>query len=79
MAIPILRSQVVNAVDELLCTLEDSSAEPFGGKMVLMGGDWKQLLPVVKEAYSMEILDYTLKKSRNWARFEVSGCSDYGQ
>ena len=45
--------------------------------MVLMGGDWKQLLPVVKEAYSVEILDYTLKKSRHWARFKVSRRRDY--
>ena len=68
--------QVVDAVDNLLCALEQSKAEPFGGKMIIMGGDWKQLLPVVREAKEREVLNYTLRHSQNWHLFQVSYCTD---
>ena len=66
--------QVVDAVDNLLCALEQSKAEPFGGKMIIMGGDWKQLLPVVREAKDREVLNYTLRHTQHWDLFQVRPC-----
>ena len=40
---------------------------------MLLGGDWKQLLPVVRNCYSSSILDYTLKRDAElWPHFEAS-------
>lgn len=67
-------SQVLEAVSRLLCDLDDFD-QAFGGKMMVLGGDWKQLLPVVKQTYGRDILDYTLKKSPLWQGFQVRNCS----
>ena len=39
---------------------------------MLLGGDWRQLLPVVRNCYSSSILDYTLKRDEElWPHFQV--------
>lgn len=49
--------EVLEAVDKLLRDIVPTEhMNPFGGKVMLLGGDWKQLLPVVKGAYSSEVL-----------------------
>ncbi|KAK0415075.1 hypothetical protein QR680_011759 [Steinernema hermaphroditum] len=48
---------------------EENSEEPFGGVMIIAGGDWKQTLPIVKEVRNEGVLSYTLKKSTLWQRF----------
>ena len=67
--------EVLNCVQKLLVDIEIAKQVPepkdFGGKMMLLGGDWKQLLPVVRGTYGVELLDYTLKKSEFWKKFEV--------
>ncbi|KAK0427394.1 hypothetical protein QR680_010208 [Steinernema hermaphroditum] len=62
--------RVYNCVDRLLRALhEENSEEPFGGVMIIAGGDWKQTLPIVKEVRNEGVLSYTLKKSTLWQRF----------
>ena len=39
---------------------------PFGGKVVILGGDWKQILPVVPFANRPDIVQATLKSSALW-------------
>ena len=48
--ISMLHSDVLHAIDQTLRDLQskDEKEMPFGGKIVVLGGDWKQLLPVVK-------------------------------
>jgi hypothetical protein len=58
-------------VEKLLSELNDVSQQMFGGKLMLLGGDWKQLLPVVRSTYGLEILNYTLKASHLWNHFQV--------
>jgi hypothetical protein len=65
--------KVLQCVEKFLCELHPTSQQAFGGKLVLLGGDWKQLLPVVRSTYGLGILDYTLKKSYLWEKFEVLG------
>ncbi|XP_057305406.1 uncharacterized protein LOC130642337 [Hydractinia symbiolongicarpus] len=43
---------------------------PFGGKVVLLGGDFSQLLPVVRKGKSTEIVDMCLKSSPLWHLFK---------
>lgn len=51
--------------------IEDSEL-PFGGKTMLCGGDWKQLLPVVRGVFGSSLTDYTLKKDNDlWPHFQA--------
>lgn len=59
-------------MEKFLCELNEPSQEAFGGKLMLLGGDWKQLLPVVRGTHGLSILDYTLKMSRLWKQFQVN-------
>jgi ATP-dependent DNA helicase PIF1 len=44
---------------------------PFGGKPILLGGDFRQVLPVVQGADHSEIIRASLLSSRLWAHFTV--------
>jgi len=39
---------------------------------MLLGGDWRQLLPVVRNCWTSSILDFTLKRDDElWPHFQV--------
>ena len=38
---------------------------------MLLGGDWKQLLPVVRSTYGRGVLNYTIKNSPLWSSFKT--------
>jgi hypothetical protein len=63
---------MLQCIEKFLKELNETSQQPFGGKLMLLGGDWKQLLPVVRSTYGLQILDYTLKNSHLWKEFEAS-------
>lgn len=41
----------------------------FGGKVVVLGGDFRQCCPIKKGATPSQILDITLKRSHLWRNF----------
>lgn len=45
--------------------------EPFGGKVVVFLGDFRQVLPVVKKGSRFQIVDATLKRSPLWQHVRV--------
>ncbi|CAN1327045.1 ATP-dependent DNA helicase pif1 [Linum perenne] len=44
----------------------DSEERPFGGVSVVFGGDFRQILPVIKKGTRSEIISGSLKKSYLW-------------
>ena len=61
-----LHKDVLKYISEMLCDLSISANNkilPFGGKVVIIGGDWKQLLPVVPGADWKGQLDASIKNS----------------
>uniref|UniRef100_A0A1I7T216 ATP-dependent DNA helicase n=1 Tax=Caenorhabditis tropicalis TaxID=1561998 RepID=A0A1I7T216_9PELO len=42
----------------------------FGGVLVMMGGDWRQILPIVEGIQGSGVVEYTLKNSDLWSRIE---------
>lgn len=60
----------VQAVDQLLRDLTRTDA-PFGGKVVVLGGDFRQTLPVVRRATRGGIVGASLKGSALWPRFRI--------
>ena len=62
---PMASNLVINCVDSLLQDLHQNNL-PFGGKVVVFSGDFRQVLPVVKHGNRTAIVEQTLKKSRCW-------------
>ena len=70
---PMLDRLLYEAIDN---TIEDFVAEEhnekkFGGKIILISGDFRQLLPVIKKANRSTIVNQTIKKSRLWDDVQV--------
>ncbi|RWS25337.1 uncharacterized protein B4U80_04936 [Leptotrombidium deliense] len=49
--------------------------DPFGGKLMLLGGDFRQVLPVVKRAGIQQIINSTIKRSIIWDKFKCINLS----
>ena len=47
------------------------SDKPYGGKIILHSGDWKQILPVVQGGSRAEIIQATLKNSFLWVHVQL--------
>lgn len=54
-------------------TLKDvmNCSLPFGGKTFILGGDFRQVLPVVKKATRGQIISECIKSSYLWGHFEI--------
>ena len=58
---------IFECVDRSLRDIRQIDA-PFGGLTVLLAGDWKQILPVVRHGGRPEIVEATLKRSYLWPK-----------
>ncbi|MGA1502986.1 MAG: hypothetical protein ACO38Z_10310, partial [Candidatus Nanopelagicales bacterium] len=73
---PMADRKVLEALDRTLSDIrgaprsEDGDLLPFGGIVVVLGGDWRQILPVVKKGGRAQIVAATMKKSHLWRHFE---------
>uniref|UniRef100_K3YXY4 ATP-dependent DNA helicase n=2 Tax=Setaria italica TaxID=4555 RepID=K3YXY4_SETIT len=56
--------------DILRFTDENSKDKPFGGMTIVMGGDFRQTLPVIPKGRRTHIIDASLKRSYLWKHFE---------
>ena len=59
---PMAHRHLFECVDRTLRDLCDDD-RPFGGKVVVLGGDFRQLLPVVRRGTRAKIVDATLTRS----------------
>lgn len=57
-------------MDHLLQDLMQNNI-PFGGKIVILGGDFRQLLPVKQNATRSETVNLSIKFSSLWKHFEI--------
>ena len=44
---------------------------PFGGKVILLGVDFHQVLPVVKRGSQVQVTDACIKRSNTWQHFHI--------
>jgi len=58
------------AVNRLLKEIMQSD-KPFGGKMLLLGGDFRQILPVVPHGDWSAIVEASIKFNQIWSYFKV--------
>jgi ATP-dependent DNA helicase PIF1 len=67
---------IIHAVDRTLrdfMRLVDPAYEhvPFGGKLFLFGGDFRQALPVIPRASKLDIVAQCLNKSQPWRYVQI--------
>ena len=67
---PMQRRWVMECVDRTLRALLDCK-EPFGGKVVVFCGDFRQVAPVIPRAGRQQIVSQSLTMSKLWSKFEL--------
>jgi hypothetical protein len=60
----------LQAVDRLFQDIMGSD-RPFGGKIVVFGGDFRQLLPVVRKGNAADAIAVTLNSARFWQDVQI--------
>jgi hypothetical protein len=68
---PMAPSYALKAVDILLRDIMNSNI-PFGGKVMVLGGDFRQVLPVIRFANRSQLIAASLKSSDLWPYFKVT-------
>jgi hypothetical protein len=63
-------SVALTAVDKLLQEVM-TSTKPFGNKVLLLGGDFRQTLPVVPHGSQSAIVESSIKSNPLWGKFTV--------
>ena len=63
---PMAPKEALDAVDRLLRDLMDTPDVPFGGKILVMGGDFRQVLPVMPHCSREVVVTHSLKESPLW-------------
>ncbi|KAK9680424.1 PIF1-like helicase [Popillia japonica] len=57
-------------VDKTIRFLCNDNDRPFGGKVVIIGGDFKQCLPIVQNGNRAAVIQACIKSSRLWNLFQ---------
>jgi hypothetical protein len=60
------KRQTVEALDKSMRDIMDEPNIPFGGKTIVFGGDFRQVLPVVRKGTRSQIVDASLRRSELW-------------
>jgi len=63
--IPKKALEIVNKTLQDICR----NNAPFGGKLIILGGDFRQILPVIKNSYRSFIIENIIKSSYLWPNF----------
>ena len=67
----ILHRFQLEALDRTLRDIMHEPKKPFGGKIIILGGDFRQCLPVVPGANQAQSVQACVKNSYLWTHFEV--------
>jgi hypothetical protein len=62
---------ILNIMDKTLREITRNLSVPFGGKVMIFGGDFRQTLPIIEGATPGQILQNTMKASDLWSSFKI--------
>ena len=68
---PMNNKYCFEALDKTLQDLRHNFDCPFGGMTVVLGGDFRQILPVIPSGTKEQIIDATITNSYLWQHFRV--------
>ena len=60
----------LHAIDRLLRDITRNNEIPFGGKIILLGGDFRQVLPIVPRSPPAAVIEACLQSSNLWPLFK---------
>ncbi|CAL8141391.1 unnamed protein product [Orchesella dallaii] len=61
-------NHVLNVIDRLLQSIIDNNV-PFGGKVILLGGDFRQCLAIIPRAMRAAIVQSSIRNAKHWYKF----------
>ncbi|XP_062230112.1 uncharacterized protein LOC133927700 [Phragmites australis] len=64
------KRQAIEALDKSLRDIMEKPDLPFGGKTIVFGGDFRQVLPVVRKGTRAQIINATLRRSYLWENMQ---------
>jgi len=67
---PMTNKYCLEALDQTLKDILDSDA-PFGGKVMIIGGDFRQVLPVIQKGSKAKMIYACIFRSSLWANIKV--------
>ena len=67
---PMTNRYALEALDRSLKDILDCDA-PFGGKVMILGGDFRQVLPVVQKGTKAQMISACIVKSTLWSNTKV--------
>ena len=67
---PMANKAVFNCVHEVCCKCMESRL-PFGGKIIILLGDFRQTCPVVRGGSKSQVIDASIKSSPLWKTFDT--------
>lgn len=73
---PMSDRRCFESIDRALQDILGCPDIPFGGKSVLLGGDFRQTLPVIPKASKSETINFSLPRSYLWRFFRVFKLSE---
>ena len=68
--VPMQHKFCVEAVDRMLRDICNNN-EYFGGITIILGGDFRQILPVIPKGVREQIVGASLRRSHLWSRVQV--------
>jgi hypothetical protein len=68
--VPMQHKHAIEAVDRTLRDLLDNQS-PFGGRIVLFGGDFRQTLPVIPHGIRQQFISASLRRSYIWEHVQM--------
>jgi ATP-dependent DNA helicase PIF1 len=69
---PMSDRRCLESLDRSLRDLLDNPALPFGGKSVLLGGDFRQTLSIKPKASKSQVIASSIPRSYLWPFFKVN-------
>ena len=69
--ISMLHRHAFEAIDRTLKVMTNNANEPFGGKLVVVSGDFCQILPVIPKGSRATIVGATIKASTLWEHVHI--------
>ena len=68
---PAMHRYMFEAVDRCLRDICDQPDKPMGGKVVVLGGDFRQCLPVVRHGSRPDYVAASLSRARFWPQVQI--------
>ena len=68
---PMTNKYCFEALDKTLQDLRNNFEQPFGGMTIVLGGDFRQILPVIPTGTKEDIINATINNSYLWPYFKI--------